>query len=140
MRSLVAASIALAATVALSAPAPASAALVAPGETNPAVNIDANDYAVPSGDVVAPNSQNFVIEYDLASIGFTAEPSAQAHGSAAPGEGDEAEPDARGQRDDHKSIDTSTNPHARTRCPSFSRAVQNGQESPDKPINMIETT
>jgi len=48
-----------------------SAAIINPGETNPAVNIDAFDYAPPTGDVVAQNSQDFVIEYDLASEGLT---------------------------------------------------------------------
>src|SRR5688572_26631333 len=49
----------------------ASAAIVAPGGTNPAVNVDPEDLAPPAGDVVAQNTQVFLIEYDLASLGYT---------------------------------------------------------------------
>ena len=71
MRALKIAALVVGATV-LSG-APVSAALVSPGETNPAVNVDANEYALPSGEVVAQNTQDFVIEYDLASLGFTSD-------------------------------------------------------------------
>jgi hypothetical protein len=47
------------------------AAVVNPGETNPAVNVDGAVYAPPTGDIVAENSQDFVINYDLAGTGFS---------------------------------------------------------------------
>ena len=46
-------------------------AVVNPGETTSAVNIDGNDYAPPTGDIVAQNSQDFVIDYDLTGTGFS---------------------------------------------------------------------
>jgi hypothetical protein len=46
-------------------------AVVNPGETTSAVNVDGNVYAPPSGDVVAQNTQDFVINYDLTGTGFS---------------------------------------------------------------------
>jgi hypothetical protein len=67
----VAASAILLATLALPFTPAARATVVNPGETTSAVNVDGNDYAPPTGDIVAQNSQDFTIDYDLTGTGFS---------------------------------------------------------------------
>jgi hypothetical protein len=63
--------VAIVLAVTLSLCAPASAVLVAPGQTV-SVGVDADEYAPPAGDVLAQNSQDFVIDFDLTGTGYTA--------------------------------------------------------------------